>query len=162
MWYSWDVPRFEPFTGLRYDPAIPLDKVIAPPYDIVDAEERARLAGRHLANAILVELPLEDPRTGLDRYQSAAAYLARWMEEGVLQREARPAFYAYASPKPDGIEAAALEPDGAFWSSELGEFLLPYDAVGASADPRVALLEFLESSYLAGAERQGCDAELTS
>ena len=65
LWYAGAMaPRFEPFAGLRYDPSIPLDKVIAPPYDIVGAEERARLAGRHLANAIHVELPVEDPRTG--------------------------------------------------------------------------------------------------
>ena len=102
VWYSWVVPRFEPFSGLRYDPAIPLDQVIAPPYDIVDAEERARLAGRHLANAIHVELPVDDPRTGLDRYQAAAAYLARWIEEGILQREGRPAFYAYRMTEPAG------------------------------------------------------------
>ena len=112
-------PRFEPFIGLRYDPAIPLDKVIAPPYDIVDAEERARLAERHLANAIHVELPVEDPRTGLDRYQSAAAHLARWIEEGVLQHEGRPAFYAYRMTVPGGstthgvIGALGCDPDGA-------------------------------------------------
>jgi uncharacterized protein (DUF1015 family) len=125
VWYSWDVPRFEPFTGLRYDPAIPLDKVIAPPYDIVDAEERARLAGRHLANAILVELPLEDPRTGLDRYQSAAAYLARWMEEGVLQREARPAFYAYRMTEPDGNATTGVI--GALGCDPGGSEVLPHE-----------------------------------
>ena len=71
------------------------------------------------------------------------------------ERFRQPAFYAYTSPKPDGIEAAAAAPDGAFWSSELGEFLLPYDAVRVSPDPRGALLEFLESTYRAGAERTG-------
>ncbi len=61
-----------------------------------------------------------------------------------------PAFYAYASPRPDGIEAAAVEPDAAAWSSELGEFVLPYDSVRTAADPRAALLGFLESAYRAG------------
>jgi hypothetical protein len=56
-----------------------------------------------------------------------------------------PAFYAYTSPKPDGIETAAPR-----WSVELGEFLLPYDEVRAAPDPRAALLEFLESTYRAG------------
>jgi uncharacterized protein DUF5996 len=78
------------------------------------------------------------------------------------ERFPQAAFYAYASPKPDGIEAAAVKPGGAFWSTELGEFLLPYDAVRASADPRGALLEFLASTYRAGAERAGWDAELTA
>ncbi|MGH9016109.1 MAG: DUF1015 family protein [Acidimicrobiales bacterium] len=112
------MPRFEPFHGLRYDPAIPLDRVIAPPYDVVDAGERARLAERHLANAIEVELPVEDPRTGLDRYQSAAALLARWIGEGVLQRDSRPAFYAYRMTVPGGtatmgvLGALGCDPDG--------------------------------------------------
>src|SRR5271168_2387120 len=96
------MPRFAPFRGLRYDPAIPLDRVIAPPYDIVDADERARLAERHLANAIHVELPVDDPRTGLDRYQSAAASLVRWTTEGILQQDRTPAFYAYRMAVPGG------------------------------------------------------------
>ncbi len=66
------MPRFEPFTGLRYDRSVPLDKVIAPPYDIVGPDERAVLAARHRANAIHVELPVQDTRTGLDQYRSAA------------------------------------------------------------------------------------------
>jgi hypothetical protein len=78
------------------------------------------------------------------------------------ERFPQAAFYAYTSPKPDGIERAAVGPAGAFWSTELGEFLLPYDAVRGSRDPRGALLEFLDSTYAAGAERAGWDEELTS
>ena len=63
------------------------------------------------------------------------------------------AFYGYTSPKPNGIEDVSIEPAGGFWSTELGEFVLPYDAVRASADPRAALLEFLESTHRAGAGR---------
>jgi hypothetical protein len=76
------------------------------------------------------------------------------------QRYPHAAFYAYTSPKPDGIETATIEPDAALWSTDMGEFLLPYDAVRSSADPRAALLTFLESSYRAGAERGGWDAAL--
>ena len=60
------------------------------------------------------------------------------------------AFYAYTSPRPDGLESASIEPGPASWSSELGEFLLPYEAVRAAPDPRAVLLEFLESAYRAG------------
>jgi uncharacterized protein (DUF1015 family) len=125
VWYSWVVPLFEPFPGLRYDPAIPLDRVIAPPYDIVDAEERARLAGRHLANAIHVELPVDDPRTGLDRYQAAAAYLARWTQEGVLQRQGAPAFYAYRMTEPSGTTTLGVI--GALGVDPAGEDVLPHE-----------------------------------
>ncbi|HEY7947258.1 MAG TPA: DUF1015 domain-containing protein [Acidimicrobiales bacterium] len=119
------MPRFEPFAGLRYDPSIPLEKVIAPPYDIVGPEERARLAGRHLANAIHVELPVEDPRTGLDRYQSAARYLARWLEEGVLQRDGAPAFYAYRMTEPSG--ATSIGVIGALVCDPEGREILPHE-----------------------------------
>lgn len=70
------------------------------------------------------------------------------------------AFYAYTSPKPDGIEGAAVEPAPASWSPALGEFLLDYDAVRESPDPRHSLLSFLESTYRAGAERAGWDPAL--
>ena len=118
-------PRFEPFAGLRYDPSIPLEKVIAPPYDIVDAEERAVLAGRHLANAIHVELPVEDPRTGLDRYQSAARYMARWLEEGVLQRDGKPAFYAYRMTEASGASSTGVI--GALVCDPGGSDILPHE-----------------------------------
>lgn len=119
------MPRFEPFSGLRYDPAIPLDRVIAPPYDIVDAEERARLAERHLANAIHVELPVDDPRTGLDRYQSAAAHLARWIGEGILQRDSAPAFYAYRMTAPGGGTTTGVI--GALGCDPGGDDVLPHE-----------------------------------
>ncbi len=119
------VPHFEPFAGLRYDPAIPLDRVIAPPYDVVDAEERARLAGRHLANAIHVELPVDDPRTGLDRYQSAAALLARWTEEGILERDGTPAFYAYRMTVPGGSTTTGVI--GALGCDPAGGDVLPHE-----------------------------------
>jgi hypothetical protein len=52
-----------------------------------------------------------------------------------------PAFFAYLYPKPDGIEAAR------WWNDELGEFILPYDEVRESADPRRTLLDFLDYTF---------------
>src|SRR5262249_33062545 len=46
-----------------------------------------------------------------------------------------PAYYAYAAPSPPGLSDAHVEPSAASWSSALGEFLLPYEAVRTSADP---------------------------
>ncbi len=51
------------------------------------------------------------------------------------------AFFAYMYPKPDGIEVASR------WNEELGEFLLPYDDVRASGDPRRTLLDFLDDAF---------------
>jgi hypothetical protein len=60
-------------------------------------------------------------------------------------------FYAYAYPRPPGFAAAAARPDAASWSAELGEFVLPYEAVRRSPSPDDALLEFCRSTYDAAA-----------
>jgi hypothetical protein len=61
------------------------------------------------------------------------------------------AFYSYAYPAPDGFGAATVKPRDAVFSKDLGEFLLPYDAVRAARDPDAALMEFLQSTYEAAA-----------
>jgi hypothetical protein len=65
---------------------------------------------------------------------------------------AYPAFYSYAYPTPPGFASAPLRPAEAFFSPELGEFLLPYDAVRTAPDPKRTLLGFLESTYAAAAD----------
>ncbi|HZP78260.1 MAG TPA: DUF5996 family protein [Pseudolabrys sp.] len=62
------------------------------------------------------------------------------------------AFYSYAYPAPDGFAAAKLRPADAVFSKELGEFLLPYDAVRRARDPAAMLMDFLQSSYAAAAD----------
>jgi hypothetical protein len=71
--------------------------------------------------------------------------------------EVGPAFYAYAYPRPEGFPDAAIRPAAAFFDGRLGEFLLPYDAVRAAADPDAAVLEFIQSVYEAGADLGGWD-----
>lgn len=68
-------------------------------------------------------------------------------------------FYAYAYPQPEGITTAKLQPDAAFWSDDMREFLLPYDAVRTADDPDQALLEFLQSTYDAAATYGKWDRE---
>lgn len=58
-----------------------------------------------------------------------------------------PAFYSYAYPAPTGFASAPVQPPQAFFSQELGEFLLPYDAMRALPDPEAALMAFLQSTY---------------
>jgi len=112
--------RLEPFAGLRYDATrVDLPMVIAPPYDVIDEEERRRLAGRHSANAVRVELPEADHRAGLDRYAHAATLLRSWEEAGTLVRDPGPRLYAYRMTTPAGratngiIGALAIDPEGA-------------------------------------------------
>jgi len=68
-----------------------------------------------------------------------------------------PAFYSYAYPSPDGFAAARVRPDEAFFSSDLGEFILPYDAVRSAPQPDAALLAFLQSTYEAAADLANWD-----
>jgi len=97
------MPRFEPFAGLRYDTSrVDPSTVVAPPYDVVGPDERARLAARHSANSIRVELPEPDSRTGQDRYEGAAAQLALWTGDGILRRDPICVFYAYRMTEPAG------------------------------------------------------------
>jgi hypothetical protein len=67
------------------------------------------------------------------------------------------AFYSYAYPEPAGFAQAEVQPAGAFYSQDLREFILPYDAVRGSPSPDDALLQFLESTYVAAADLGGWD-----
>jgi len=62
-----------------------------------------------------------------------------------------PAFYAYAYPEPAGFAAASVRPEAAFYSTDLREFILPYDAVRQADSPDDTLLAFLQSTYEAAA-----------
>jgi len=68
-----------------------------------------------------------------------------------------PAFYSYAYPEPPGFASASVGPEGAFYSTDLHEFLLPYDRVRLSATPEATLMEFLQSTYEAAADLAGWD-----
>jgi len=67
------------------------------------------------------------------------------------------AFYSYAYPEPKGFAEAKVGPKAAFYSTDLREFLLPYDAVREAKDPDATLLEFLQSTYEAAADLGGWD-----
>lgn len=62
------------------------------------------------------------------------------------------AFYSYAYPEPEGFADASVMPEAASYSSELGEFVLPYEEVRGSASPDATLLDFLTSTYAAAAD----------
>src|SRR5579884_685573 len=85
--------RFEPFRGIRYAPEVDLDSVVAPPYDVIGPEERAALVARSPHNCVQVELPVDEPAEGRDRFQQAAHLFEEWREEGVVRRDDEPTFY---------------------------------------------------------------------
>jgi hypothetical protein len=65
---------------------------------------------------------------------------------------AEPAFYAYVRPEPFGLAVASVRPSEAYYSRELADFILPYEAARASASPDEMVLDFFESVYDAGAD----------
>jgi hypothetical protein len=65
------------------------------------------------------------------------------------------AFYSYAAPEPDGFKTARIRPAAAFYSPDFNDFLIKYEDVRRAASPRAALLDFLQSTYEAGAELGG-------
>jgi uncharacterized protein (DUF1015 family) len=87
------VARFEPFGGLRYNlDRVPIEAVTAPPYDVVDDDERAALVARHAQNIVNVDLPRGPD--GVDPYRRAAELLAGWQRDGIIVRD-DDAFYVY-------------------------------------------------------------------
>src|SRR5262245_64873004 len=58
-----------------------------------------------------------------------------------------PSFYAYAVPEPAGLKDAAVQPAAAYYHREMGEFILPYEAVRTSSDPDGAIRHFVDSTY---------------
>lgn len=80
---------------------------------------------------------------------SAELSSAGWWPGG---NGAEAAFYSYAYPTPAGFGEAKVQPKEAVFSPEMGEFLLPYEAVRAAADPAGLVRKFLQSTYEAAAD----------
>jgi uncharacterized protein (DUF1015 family) len=82
----------EPFRALHYDldRTDGLQSVVAPPYDVIDAEQRAELLTRSPHNVVEIDLPQADG----DPYAHAADVFDRWQREGVLVRDDEPALWA--------------------------------------------------------------------
>jgi hypothetical protein len=77
-----------------------------------------------------------------------------WPGSGNIQM---PAFYSYTTPEPAGLPQAAIRPASAFYNPPTGGFILPYDDVRQAGDPDQMLMEFLQSTYDAGANLAGWD-----
>ena len=71
-----------------------------------------------------------------------------------------PVFYAYAYPTPEGFQDYSIQPKEAFYSSQMGEFVLPYEAVRQAENPDEMLLTFLQSTYDAAANLGNWDREV--
>jgi len=76
---------------------------------------------------------------------------------GTLGAVDAPAFYSYTAPEPEGLAKEQIRPGKAFYHRELKEFLLYYDDIRQASRPEEALMEFLQSTYEAGARLAGWD-----
>jgi len=98
-------------------------------------------------------------------HPGTAPHLANWVMREAYSHEVSscgfwpgggavtaPAFYSYAYPQPAGFADATITTEGAYFSREIGEFILPYDAVRQAAAPREMLLDFLQQTYAAAAD----------
>jgi hypothetical protein len=83
-----------------------------------------------------------------EAYSHEVSSCGFWPGGGTI---AYPAFYSYAYPAPPGFPEAKVGPGAAFYSKDLGEFILPYDAVREADSPDQTLLAFLQSTYEAAA-----------
>jgi uncharacterized protein (DUF1015 family) len=86
------VPRFEPFAALRFTPGT-VETRVAPPYDVLSAEEVAALRASDPHNITHVDVPL--PEDGPDPYAVAARRLAEWLSEDELRLDEEPSFTIY-------------------------------------------------------------------
>lgn len=71
-----------------------------------------------------------------------------------------PAFYSYCYPAPENFGKQQVTPPEAFYSGEMGEFLLTYEVVQGSINPEETLLQFLQSTYNAAAKTGNWDKDL--
>ena len=89
------MPHLRPFHGVRYAHPEELAEIVCPPYDVITAEEQAKLHDRHPHNAVRVELPFSGNHDAMGRYEKAARQFVDWMQSQVLQRDSRPCLYVY-------------------------------------------------------------------
>jgi len=120
-------------------------------FDLAVTRFSGRLAPAHPGG--IPALPDEITREAYSHEVSSAGF---WPGGGAIDY---PAFYSYSYPAPEGFSQAGIVPDEAFFSAELGEFLLPYDAVRRANDPDAVLTAFLESTYEAAARLAGWDRD---
>jgi uncharacterized protein (DUF1015 family) len=115
------VPQFLPFRGIRYVRGGVLDPVCAPPYDVIEPEERAALLALDPHNSVRLILP--------DTYDEAAATLRAWQDVGVLGADDTPSFSVYRMTFTDdtGRVRQTTGVIGALALSGLGTEILPHE-----------------------------------
>jgi len=170
----WSVPLDADEQHASYDPAqVGAYFAVATRAALVLGALRAPFRGRStpvnawwgsfdLAVNLFSGLPADPPsddfimRNAMDAQEIAIGW---WPGDG---RYAHPAFYAYAHPAPEGFAAASLAPPAARWEAELGEYVLDWDDLSASADPHATALAFARSAVAHACAVCGWDPALAA
>lgn len=87
-----------------------------------------------------------------EAYSHECSSCGFWPGSGPVKQAA---FYSYAYPEPKGFRNYPIRPAQAYYEESLREFVLPYDEVRRASDPDRMVLEFLQTTYEAAAERAG-------
>jgi hypothetical protein len=98
--------------------------------------------------------PRDGPAFMREAYSHEVISHGFWPGSGPLLE---PAFYAYAVPEPHGLKTAAVQPDGAYYHTEMSEFILPYAVARRAASPESAIAAFVTSTYDRAATLGGWD-----
>jgi Uncharacterized conserved protein len=150
-----------PFRGVLYDPAVVKDtaNVVAPPYDIIDANYQKALYERHPNNIIRLELGMDEPgdSPSKGRYTRAMEFLTAWLKNGALRRDAQPSLYLYMieyRPPSDDAATSIRTLKGFFSTVELEEFgtgrIFPHENTRSAAKAdRLNLLEACHANFSA-------------
>ena len=118
-------------------------------FDLASTRFSGRVAPRHPGG-----MPGLPDAVTCEAYSHEEASIGFWPGSDAFPHAA---FYAYAYPAPAGYGDAQVQPAAARYDADMGEYLLPYDAVRSAADPDAALLAFCRSTYDAAADLGGWD-----
>lgn len=120
-------------------------------FDLAVTRFSGRTAPKHAGGA--PNMPLRVMQEAYSHEVSSAGF---WGGSAAFPQ---PVFYAYCYPVPETFGQQKVAPEAAFYSKEMGEFFLPYDAVRTSGDPEKALMQFLQTTYEAAAHTANWDRD---
>jgi uncharacterized protein (DUF1015 family) len=132
-----------PFRALRYAPGTDLETVLAPPYDVIDADQQAELEARSETNVVRLTLPRDD--AGPDsKYAAAGRLLAQWRADGILLADDEPALYVYEQQADGHVQRGLVGAIGLTPAED--QIVLPHEntMAGPVAD-RLALMTATEA-----------------
>jgi uncharacterized protein (DUF1015 family) len=124
------VPRLFPFRGLQYDPSVagPLDRLTAPPYDVISESDQEGLQARSRYNIVHVDRTDAAGGDGASAYATAGSLLADWRATGVLRMSGFPTYYGYELRyRLDGVRHRLRGIVGALELEPWGGDILPHE-----------------------------------